>query len=292
MLSSSSLLLRLRRVVAGSLVIGCIISAAHAASVSFNAPLHMKPTDDSPVVGEIPAGTSITSLRRDELAELGLEDPPVGWVAIRSSGPFTGFVRNRDVVNDGAVRPGSAIHVQPLPDAPLLLVTEEGDNVTASEPMGDWSRATLRTELIVFAYVLPPESRSQAAEVTEVPSSPENVTISANDAQPKGKSKPAKASRKREPKPEPVVVETAGAPRTFEGYLMRTRRFLGRGPKYDYQLVDENNKRVALLDLSGLQATSPLDTFENRRVSIYGPGLSRPDVQDVIIRVQTLRLMK
>jgi len=140
--------------------------------------------------------------------------------------------------------------------------------------------------------VLPPESRSQAAEVTEVPSSPENVTISANDAQPKGKSKPAKASRKREPKPEPVVVETAGAPRTFEGYLMRTRRFLGRGPKYDYQLVDENNKRVALLDLSGLQATSPLDTFENRRVSIYGPGLSRPDVQDVIIRVQTLRLMK
>jgi hypothetical protein len=87
-------------------------------------------------------------------------------------------------------------------------------------------------------------------------------------------------------------VETTGAPRTFVGYLMRTRRFLGNGPKYDHQLVDESGRRIALLDLSSLRATSPIDTFENRRVSVYGPGLTRPDVQDLILRVQTLRLEK
>jgi len=244
----------------------------------------------------------VTSLLRDELTAAGLDVPPPGWIAIRSSGPFAGFVRNREVGDQGHIRTGAEIRAQPLPDAPLLLIVEEGDNAIGSEPLGDWSRASIHTDLIVFVNALPPESRSQVAtaSVTPPPADSDDLVIDptpvdekpAKAKKPKREKKAKPAKEPKAPKVDPTPVETAGAPRTFEGYLLRTRRFLGRGPKYDYQLVDEANQRIALLDLSMLSSAAQLDALENRHVAVYGPGISRPDVKDLIIRVQTLRLLQ
>jgi hypothetical protein len=72
---------------------------------------------------------------------------------------------------------------------------------------------------------------------------------------------------------------------------MRTRRILWAGPRLDHQLVDEYGRRIALLDLSALLITEPLERFENRAVTVFGP-VSRPeDVKDLVIRVETLRLV-
>jgi hypothetical protein len=277
-------------------VLAC--GASRSATLSFDAPMHIQADESSPVMGTLPAGTSITTLLRSELAAAGLDQPPSGWVVLRSSGPFTGFVRNSDVDASGNITPGAEIRVQPLADAPLLLVVEPADVATAREPLGDWSRATVSTELFVYVNTLPVASRSQVANnpdnwtpVSDAPADTPAVgdgEAAAEDAP----AKPTKPKKTREPKVEPTPVETTGAPRTFVGYLMPTRRFLGRGPKYPYQLVDDNNKRIALLDVSALLATTPIENFESRRISIYGPGVTRPDVQDLIIRVQTLRLEK
>jgi hypothetical protein len=274
-------------------------SPLQAATLAFDAAMRIQPEESAPAVGELPAGTNISSLLREELSAAGLAQPPPGWIAIRSPGPFTGFVPNRDVQDDGTIRTGAEIRAQPLPDAPLLLIVEEGDQTEASEPMGDWSRASIRTDLIVFVNALPPESRSQAAPGEEATSPAPEAEVALEEAAPAPERprKVRKPRRERTPKPpreakvDPTPVETAGAPRTFEGYLMRNRRWFGRA-KYDYQLVDENNKRIALLDLSSLSSGAQLDAFENRRVSVYGPGLSRPDVSDPIIRVETLRLLQ
>jgi hypothetical protein len=88
----------------------------------------------------------------------------------------------------------------------------------------------------------------------------------------------------------PTRDATNAAPRVFQGYLKKTRRILGQGPRLDYQLVDENNKRIALLDMSSLLLTDPLDRIESRLVDVYGPGVNLDGVKDVVIRVETLRL--
>ena len=290
------------RVATGAaLLVSALVSSA--ATLSFDAALHIQPEEDAPVVGTVPAGTAIQSMLRPDLEAAGVATPPPGWIAIRHAGPFNGFVRNREVQEDGSVRPGAEIRAQPLPDAPLLLIVEEGDEAKASEPMGDWSRATIRTDLIVFVHAVPPVSRSLVPEAEGEPAAdaatldaegdgaPETAT--APDPEPKRERvrKPKRERAPREPKVDPTPVVTEATPRTFEGYLMRNRKLFGR-PKYDYQLVDESNKRIAFLDLSSLSSAAQLDALESRRVSVYGPGLSRPDVRDLIIRVETLRLLE
>lgn len=295
MRTSSLRIFSLRRFAAVACLGAVMSGVCPAATLSFDAPLHIQPNSNSPVIGTLPAGTSIPSLLRQELQAAGLQPPPPGWTVIRSAGPFQGFVRNADVNDDGTIKPGAEVRLQPLADAPLLLEVDPADDATASEPLGDWSRATIRTELFVYVNSVPPGSRSQGvvapANTMEGGSGTDDELV-LNDPRVEARpQKPRKPKRTREPKVEPVPVETEGAPRTFVGYLLRTRRILGRGPKYDYQLVDENNDRIALLDVSALLATSPVASFENRRVSVYGPGLTRPDVKDVILRVQTLRLL-
>ncbi len=297
MFSLSTPLTTLRRCSAAMLVLTGVALTGLAAPLTFDAPLHIQPDEKSPVVGTLPHGTSVTPLLREALGAAGLEAPPPGWIAIRSSGPFAGFVRNRDVEEGGSIKAGAEIRAQPLADAPLLLVVENGDQTNAREPIGDWSRATIRTDLIVFINALPPDSRGQVAEGPPPPiptglTTADTTTTSGKAAKPPKVKKPKKERQIKEPKVAPVPVETAGAPRTFEGYLARTRHFLGMGPKYAYELVNENNGRIALLDVSALSNTAPIESFEGRHVSIYGPGIQRSDVKDLIIRVQTLRLLQ
>lgn len=289
--SSFLLLLWLRRLVAVVFVGVFALGIGRAATLPFDAPLHIQPDSSSPIVGTLPAGTSITSMVREELAAAGLPQPPSGWIVIRSAGPFSGFVHNQDVAGDGTINPGAVIREQPLADAPKLLDVVEGDTAVAREPLGDWSRATIHTDLLVYVYSVPPVSRSQAATMQDLPPEPSDPMVSsAPPPSNRRVAKPAKPKKVREPKVEPVPVETAGVPRTFVGYLMPTRRFLGRGPKYDFQLVEEDGRRIALLDFSTMGTMATIESFENRRVSVYGPGISRPDVTDLILRVQTLRL--
>lgn len=297
MSSSFTSILGLRRLSAVALALAAVAAVSPAASLSFDVTMYIQPNENAPVAGILTAGTSIKSLLRDELTAAGLDSPPSGWIAIRHSGPFTGFVENRSVQKDGTINTGAQIHTQPLADAPLLLVVEAGDRAVAREPVGDWSRATIRTDLVVFVNALPPASQRQEPDFTPLPVAPEPyVSAPPADAELSVQGKRAKPAQTlpppKETKVEPAPVETNGAPRVFEGYLLRTRRFLGRGPKFAYQLVDENNQRIALLDVSSLMATSPLTSFEDRLVTVYGPAVTRPDVKDLIIRVQTLRLLR
>jgi hypothetical protein len=237
MSNSSPPLPCLRRLLVTAIFGAAALVASRAATLSFDATLHMQPSTNSPTVGTVPAGTSITPLLREELAVVGLDLPPAGWIAVRSSGPFEGFVRNRDVQEDGTIKTGAEVRLQPLPNAPLLLKVEEGDDATASEPVGDWSRAAIRTDLYLYVNALPPQSRSAETELPAVETAPTDAAIS--DAPEVGtdepemrveKEKPRKPRTVRKEKVEPVPVETAGAPRTVAGNINPTRRILRRRP--------------------------------------------------------------
>lgn len=274
------------------LVCTAAVSLASAATINFEAPLRLKPEDSAPALATLPPGSSITALARDERAAEGIDNLPGGWVAIRYSGPITGYVLSKSVGKDFSLRPGAIVRAAPSAEAPLVAMVSDKERGEEVSTEGEWSKCVVRKEMVLFLNSVPPESRASLTEVPPatrpaetapaVATTPQKPTRPETTAAPPPETKPA-------PAPPHVVNAT---PRAFQGTLMRTRRILGRGPKLDYQLVDESNRRIALLDMSALLLTEPLESFEGRMVSIYGPGMAQDGVDDMIIRVETLRIAR
>ncbi len=267
----------------------CLAQAASAATLSFDATMHVSPDDQSETVGTLPAGSSITPVLREDLAGSGLAEPPPGWIAIKHAIDVEGFVRTRDIGKDLAMKPDSPIFAEASEDSPVVAMVGPQDPVEPGDPVGRFSKATLRKDQIVYVNSVPPGSRAMVRQQASTPSTLNSPAAPVASAAP---SAPA-ASRASQPAAStPAPAAITAAPRTFEGYLIRTRRILGRGPKLDYQLVDEDNKRIALLDVSALLVTEPIEFFEGRLVRIYGPGVAMEGVTDAIIRVENLRLAR
>lgn len=295
-MSSLLNLLAFRRAALAALAGALAASAAPAATLTFEADLHLEPDDNSPIVGTLPAGTTVNALIRDELAGEGIQSLPAGWVAIRFDGPLYGYALNRDIGKDFTVKPGAVVRAGREPDAPVFTMVTEGDRAEAIEPMGNTMKVVFRKPTLVYLNPVPPQSRgvfgadaaeSLAGQPAPTPTVATPMEPPAQVSRPEPAAvKPARAEPKR-PSPPQVVNAT---PRTFQGYLTHTRRILGQGPKLDYQLLDERNRRIALLDLSRLLLTASLDSLEGKLVSVYGPGVSIEGVNDVVIRVENLRL--
>jgi len=265
----------------------CLVQSAGAATLSFEATMHVSPDDNAETVGTLPSGTSVTPVLREDLVAAGIAELPAGWLALRHAIAVDGFVRNKDIGKDLAMKPDSPIFAEAAEGSPVLATVGPKDPVETGDPVGRFSKATLRKEQIVFINSVPPGSRAMVRQPVVAP-----VVAAATPAAPSTPAiepAPAPASTTRTPA---APVATTAAPRTFEGYLIRTRRILGQGPKLDYQLVDENNKRIALVDVSALLVTEPIEFFEGRLVKIYGPGLTMEGVSDAIIRVESLRLAR
>ena len=265
----------------------CLAQAATAAMLSFDAPMQVSPDDMAESVGTLPAGSSVTPVLREDLAAAGIAEPPPGWIAVRHAIAVEGFVRTRDIGKDFAMKPDSPIFAEAAEGAPVLAMAGPKDPVETGDPVGRFTKATLRKDQIVFVNSVPPQSRAMIGQ-----QSPRPAAVSTPTTAPVEPAAPAIAATQTAPAAPATPGEITAAPRTFEGYLMRTRRILGRGPKLDYQLVDENNTRIALLDVSALLVTEPIEFFEGRFVKIYGPGLSMEGVTDAIIRVENLRLAR
>lgn len=280
---------RIRRALFATCAVAAAVSSAAAATLSFDVPLHLQPEFSSPTVAVLPAGSSITALLRDELTNENIAPLPPGWVAVRFPGPLEGWVRNDDVAKDLTVKSGGAVHTTAAADAPVFTMVGEKETADVVETSGDWSKVSVRKELVLFLTAMPPPAHAAPEPVlsTATPMSETAPSLPTVEEQ-SAVSAPSRPAPK--PPPQPVMLEAT--PRVFQGYLARTRRILGAGPKLDYQLVDEHNERIALLDLSALLVTEPLDGFEGRQVSVFGPAMRRSDIRDLIIRVQTLRLAR
>lgn len=268
----------------------CLAQAATAATLSFDATMHVSPDAGSEVVGTLPAGSSITPVLRDELATAGIAEPPPGWIAVRHATSAEGFVRTRDIGKDFAMKPDSPVFAEAAEGSPVLMMVGPTDPVDQGDPVGRFTKVAVRKDQIVFVNSVPPSSRAMVGP--QQPAAAATDTGVLSGTAPTAPSTPAAVAGAAQTKGQPAPAAVSAAPRTFEGYLIRTRRILGRGPKLDYQLVDENNNRIALLDMSALLVTEPIEFFEGRLVKIYGPGVSMQGVQDAVIRVESLRLAR
>lgn len=254
--------------------------AADAATLAFDAPLHLRPSADAPVLATLPAGTSVVILLRDELAGEGIEALPTGWVATRFSGPIHGYVPTREVAKGLYARSGAVVRAGASPEDPVITMVGDNDEADVVSVEGDWARVSMRKEMLLFFNPVPPSARAATSDLA-LPAGP-----------PPPPTAPQSRVETRPPEVRTAPAPTDAAPRVFQGYLARTRRILGTGPKLDYQIVDDSNRRIALLDFSALLLTEPIENFEGRQVSVFGPATARQDAGGLVIRVETIRLVR
>ncbi|MBE2214614.1 MAG: hypothetical protein IAE82_12150, partial [Opitutaceae bacterium] len=138
----------------------CLAQAATAATLSFDAPMHASPDDNAETVGTLPAGSSITPVLREDLVTAGVTELPPGWIAVRHAVAVEGFVRNKDIGKDLAMKPDSPIFTEAAEGSPVLATVGPADPVETGDPVGRFSKATLRKDQIVFINSVPPESRA------------------------------------------------------------------------------------------------------------------------------------
>jgi hypothetical protein len=260
--------------------------AVDGATLTFPATLHLRPDTTSPVLAELPVGSSVTALLPEELRAESIAALPPGWIGVRYSGPVQGFVPNAAIAKDLFVRPGTVVRTGPDANSVMLTMIGDQDSAELVQVEGDWSRVVFSKPLIAFLNSTPPIP-GRAPEIGALSG---DTTTSGSPSVAMPASAPSTQATTVIPPTGPTFGTIDATPRVFQGYLMRTRRVLGVGPKLDHQLVDASGRRIALLDLSALLVTEPLDRFENRLIGVFGPVSRREGVKDLIIRVETLRL--
>jgi len=242
-------------------------AVADAATVAEATPLHLQPDASAPVIGTLPADAEYTPASPAELAAAGITKSSPGWVGLRHAGPFFGFADNQSVAKDLVLHPGAEVHAAPDSASPVIHTVGQDEEVEVVEPAAGWVKVVFRNDRLVFLQT----DTSTPAVATAAPDSapaPANPTT-------------------------PAVVPPdpdATAPQLIRGYLLEARPVWRSGHKYDYQLVDEDNHRLALLDFSALLQSEPIASSKNRMVEVYGSRVAAPDVKDIVIRAETLAL--
>ena len=119
--------------------------ALRAAPLTATTAVHTQPNATSPTLSTLQPGT-------EPVAAPG-GNAPAGWMAIELSGPFDGWVENKDLTKNLDVKPGTPIRVAPKADAAVLTTSEKGDKTTISGLRGKWTQISLEKKLTGYLQV-------------------------------------------------------------------------------------------------------------------------------------------
>ncbi len=271
------------------------LTASFAAPLTATTAVHTKPDASAPAITFLKAGTE------PKPAANAPANLPAGWTAIELSGPFEGYVENKDLTKSLDVKPGVSIRLAPKADAPVLAVAEKDDKTTITGLRGKWTQISLDKKLV--GYLKTAAAADPLPPVATTPAAPAPNPTSHTASPTPGSTPPPMA-------PAPVApgvygVATAGLaapmvnlgdggattlPRQFAGRFVSTRRpFTPRRP-YDYALNDNAGKRYAYLDISKLLLTEQIEKYIGHNVVVFGAAKATPDGKDIVIQVETLQL--
>ncbi len=132
-----------------------------AAPLSVSTAVQSQPDASSPVIAVLAAGTGG---RRPATA-----GAPAGWTAVDLPGPFTGYVRNRDLDKQLDVAPGASVFLAPKDDAGLLAVFAKGDKAEITGLRGGWTQIRLEKTLTGYISSAPAVSAAAAPVAPPAP---------------------------------------------------------------------------------------------------------------------------
>jgi hypothetical protein len=242
-----------------------LTAALNAAPLTETTAIHARPDATTGAIGFLKAGT-------DPAAAPNVTAPE-GWMAIELPGPHEAYVRNNDFSKSLDIHAGSAIHLLPKTEAPVLATMQEGDKTEITGLRSGWTQIKLFKTVIGYIRTGGATPATVAAAL------------------------PAPAM----PPPAPAVAAAAVAPvlrgglaaalpRELQGVLVETRRLLLIGPRpdYAYQLNDSDGKRIAFLEVSKVLPTLKMELYLDRFVTLSGVITQTDDWKNIVVQVQTL----
>ncbi|HZZ19165.1 MAG TPA: hypothetical protein VFE25_07345 [Opitutaceae bacterium] len=240
-------------------------AALNAATLNVATAVQSRPDASSPVISVLPAGSQQPAV--SDKAASG----PAGWIAVELSGPFQGYVKNKDLTKQLDILPGSSIYLSPKDEGSAFATYEKGDKADITGLHGKWTQITLQKTLVGYIQ--------GSAVAATAPMAPETAAAPA----------PSAPVASAAPLPQPPT-DDAGLSKLFEGTLTGTRTLLMPKRPYDWQLVDSDGKRVAYLDLSKLLLTDQIDSYTGHSVVVLGFLESVKKSDDLVIHAEGLRL--
>lgn len=266
-----------------------------AAPLSVTTAVHTKPDPASPAITFLKAGAD------PKPATGSASNIPAGWMAVELSGPFEGYVENKDLSKSLDVKPGSAIRVGPKLDAAILATAEKGDKASITGLRGKWTQVSLEKKLVGYINVGgtsagvgsgAASSAAPAPRASNVMANPSPTAPAFPPAQPQPAMQPSNGSGQAVPMANQADGGSSTLPRQFAGRFVSTRKaFTPRRP-YDYALADDAGKRYAYLDVSKLLLTEQIEKYIDHSVVVFGGAKTVPDSKDIVITVETLHLNK
>lgn len=237
--------------------------------------VHTRPEATSPTITILSAGTNPVPASNPASAA-------DGWTAIELSGPFEGYVENKDLSKSLDVKPGAAIRLAPKADAGVLTLAEKGDRISITGLRGKWTQINLERKLTGYVQTTTPATnlpRIAQSPAAPAPVSPAPVAPAAYGFGGVG-----------QPAPMVNLGDAQNLPRQFAGRFVSTRRALTPRRPYDFALNDDAGKRYAYLDLSKLLLTEQIESYLEHSVVVFGTARAVPGGKDIVIEVETLQL--
>jgi hypothetical protein len=258
-------------------------AAAVAAPLTGTTAVHTQPSESSPTITYLKAGTEPTA------APDAFASTPAGWMAVALPGPFDGYVKNGDIMKSLDVRVGAPVLLTPKANAAELTKIEPSDRTDITGLHGKFTQ--IRVEKKITGYIHVGGAGSYASPVTNAPMNTATTHAPLMDPSPVT---PMAYGVTTAGRPAPMVNLGDGGsstlPRFFQGKFVSTRSpFKPRRP-YDWALVDNSGARYAYLDISKLLLTEQIDKYIGHTVVAYGAARSVPKNKDIVIEVESLQL--
>lgn len=241
-----------------------------AAPLGVATAVQLLPDASSPVIVVLSAGTE----RPAPSAKAG--PTPDGWLAVDVAGPFTAYVRNKDLSKQLDVTPGASIYLGPKESSGVLAVFAAGDKAEITGLHGSWTQ--IRLEKTVTGYL---------ATATAAP----NAAPAPIESAPLAPAAPAPAAASVSSTPAPAPQGSAAeAARIFEGKFVSSDSFLYPHHPFKWQLEDPSGHRIAYVNLEGILLTDQPDNYAGHNVVVLGTLRPAKESRDLVIDVEAFHL--
>lgn len=244
-----------------------------AAPLGVATAVQSRPDASAPVITVLKAGSEQPSVSTTAPAA------PQGWQAVDVPGPFTAWVKNKDLTKDLDIKSGASVYAEPNETSAVLEEFAKGDKAEVTGIRGKWTQ--VRLDKTIVGYIKVGAALSEAPAPAPVTTAPASVAASVTPGAPAPAAGPADTS---------PADQNGSMSRLFEGTLTTTKSLLAPRRPYDWQLVDDTGKRIAYVDLHKLLLTDQIENYGGHAVVVLGALKPVEGTRDLVITAEGFRL--
>jgi hypothetical protein len=246
------------------------LAASPLAAAPLNGPaaVQLLPDASSPVILVLSAGTE------QPAPSVHATAVPEGWQAVDLPGPFTAYVKNKDLTKQLDVMPGASVYIGPKEDSGVLTVFAKGDKAEITGLHGGWTQIRISKPVVGYISTSPQTPVAAHPMAPTAPTAPAAAPVAAAAA----------------PAPAPAPTGSSESIRIFEGKFVSSETFLYPHRPYKWELDDASGHRIAYVNLQGILLTDQVENYADHTVVILGTLRPAKESRDLVIDVEAFHL--